>query len=150
MRLGPPRRWMAPSTPLPPASAEFAALTIASVAWSVMSPCTSSITAPGVPGLTTNLVLMRTIQPRYRAPRIRSSTEVHMATEEFETVKVHVKGTFIGGVLEVAAFEVKQDELGRDGWELISAFDTNMVQGASREAIAIFEPTSASGVVASA
>ena len=40
---GPPTRWMAPSTPPPPRSDEFAALTIASTACSVMSPCTISI-----------------------------------------------------------------------------------------------------------
>src|SRR5919204_1182034 len=42
---GPPARWMAPSTPPPPSSVEFAALTIASTSCSVMSPTTSSITA---------------------------------------------------------------------------------------------------------
>src|SRR5690606_17803546 len=35
---GPPRRWIAPSTPPPPSSVEFAALTTASTACSVMSP----------------------------------------------------------------------------------------------------------------
>src|SRR5687768_6796533 len=35
---GPPRRWMAPSTPLPPISEEFAAFTTASTSCSVMSP----------------------------------------------------------------------------------------------------------------
>jgi len=64
-----------------------------------------------------------------------------MAKWEYKTIKVDVKGTFIGGVLDVATFDAKLNELGRDGWELISAFDTNMQQGASREAIAIFERT---------
>jgi hypothetical protein len=35
---GPAARWIAPSTPPPPASAEFAALTIASTSSVVMSP----------------------------------------------------------------------------------------------------------------
>ncbi len=35
---GPPARWMAPSTPPPPSSEEFAALTMASVCSRVMSP----------------------------------------------------------------------------------------------------------------
>ena len=35
---GPPRRWIAPSTPPPPASAAFPALTIASATNVVMSP----------------------------------------------------------------------------------------------------------------
>src|SRR5438270_11179729 len=41
----PPRRWMAPSTPPPPISEEFAALTIESTRCVVMSPCSSSIRA---------------------------------------------------------------------------------------------------------
>src|SRR5512140_1968151 len=43
---GPPARWIAPSTPPPPRSVEFAAFTIASTLWRVMSPRTSSITFP--------------------------------------------------------------------------------------------------------
>src|SRR5579872_5897773 len=38
MMDGPPARWMAPSTPPPPASAELAALTITSARSRVMSP----------------------------------------------------------------------------------------------------------------
>ena len=38
---GPPRRWMAPSTPPPPSNEEFAALTTASTFGSVMSPSTA-------------------------------------------------------------------------------------------------------------
>src|SRR3954447_1432318 len=41
---GPPAWWIAPSTPPPPSRLEFAALTIASTACSVMSPRTASIT----------------------------------------------------------------------------------------------------------
>src|SRR2546430_17665353 len=40
--VGPPARWIAPSTPPPPSSVVLAALTIASVACSVMSPRTST------------------------------------------------------------------------------------------------------------
>src|SRR5215216_4896302 len=36
--VGPPARWIAPSTPPPPVSPAFAALTIASADWRVMSP----------------------------------------------------------------------------------------------------------------
>ena len=41
---GPPRRWIAPSTPPPPTSAEFAALTIASARNALMSPVVSART----------------------------------------------------------------------------------------------------------
>jgi hypothetical protein len=43
---GPPRRWMAPSTPPPPSSDELAALTIASTSCSVMSPSTAVTSTP--------------------------------------------------------------------------------------------------------
>src|SRR5262249_22546789 len=39
---GPPARWIAPSTPPPPANRLLAALTMASVVWRVISPVTSS------------------------------------------------------------------------------------------------------------
>src|SRR5437868_6713492 len=44
MILGPPARWIAPSTPPPPANWLLAALTMASVVWRVISPVTSSST----------------------------------------------------------------------------------------------------------
>src|SRR5262245_32470644 len=40
---GPAARWIAPSTPPPPSSELLAALTIASVRWRVMSPCSTRI-----------------------------------------------------------------------------------------------------------
>ncbi|HEX6808646.1 MAG TPA: hypothetical protein VF118_11705 [Gemmatimonadaceae bacterium] len=42
---GPARRWIAPSTPPPPARPPFAAFTIASVGMVVMSATTTSIIA---------------------------------------------------------------------------------------------------------
>ena len=47
MIASPPARWIAPSTPPPPASAELAALTIASVGILVMSPSVTDSTRPG-------------------------------------------------------------------------------------------------------
>src|SRR5271157_139564 len=46
MMAGPPARWMAPSTPPPPASAELAALTMAPAATRVMSPSFRTILRP--------------------------------------------------------------------------------------------------------
>src|SRR5437762_13237299 len=43
---GPPLRWIAPSTPPPPRSEEFAAFTIASASCSVISPRTRTILGP--------------------------------------------------------------------------------------------------------
>src|SRR4051812_13705361 len=46
MMLGPPARWIAPSTPPPPANRLFAALTMASTSCCVMSPSTNSSARP--------------------------------------------------------------------------------------------------------
>lgn len=54
-------------------------------------------------------------------------------TEQFET-----KG-FMGGKLEVNAFQDKLNQLGKEGWELVSCFDTNMTDGQSRYVIAVFK-----------
>src|SRR5699024_4143495 len=49
----PPARWIAPSTPPPPRSEEFAALTIASAGIAVMSPVVTETRIPrGYPTLT--------------------------------------------------------------------------------------------------
>src|SRR5438445_1795900 len=60
---GPAARWIAPSTPPPPNSVVLAALTMASTAWVVMSPCTASIVAmrsPSVSGWTRSPLLFLT------------------------------------------------------------------------------------------
>lgn len=54
-------------------------------------------------------------------------------TEQFET-----KG-FMGGILDVATFNTRLNQLGQQGWELVNTFDTNMSQGQSRYIIAVFK-----------
>lgn len=54
-------------------------------------------------------------------------------TEQFET-----KG-LMGGKLEINAFQDKLNQLGKEGWELVSCFDTNMTDGQSRYVIAVFK-----------
>lgn len=52
---------------------------------------------------------------------------------EYRTIKVDAKGMF-GGVVDTSAFDVLLNQLGHQGWNLVSVFDTNMVlNGASRE-----------------
>jgi hypothetical protein len=58
---------------------------------------------------------------------------------EYMTVKLDTKGWLMGGVLDTNQFDTLLNRLGRDGWELVSAFDTNQAYGASREAIAVFK-----------
>lgn len=61
-----------------------------------------------------------------------------MQTWEYKTVKVATKG-FRGGFLDTAEFDGELNRLGRDGWELVATFDTNMLEGVTREAVAVFK-----------
>ena len=62
---------------------------------------------------------------------------------EYKTIKVELKG-FLGGILDIPDFTAKLNQLGEQGWELVSTFDTNLGNGASREAIAVFKRRSGS------
>jgi Domain of unknown function (DUF4177) len=57
---------------------------------------------------------------------------------EYKTVKVDTYG-FLGGILDTNKFDSELNRLGQQGWELVSTFDTNMNNGVSREAIAVFK-----------
>src|SRR5262245_41068906 len=65
---GPPARWIAPSTPPPPRSVEFAAFTIASVSGCVMSPRTSSMVQAAIVRRRTGLLGRERL---HRARRLR-------------------------------------------------------------------------------
>lgn len=57
---------------------------------------------------------------------------------EYKTLKFKTKGVF-GGIIDTEDFEYALNQLGDNGWELVSCFDTNQSQGASREVIAVFK-----------
>jgi hypothetical protein len=57
---------------------------------------------------------------------------------QYQTVRFDLKG-FMGGILDLDAFQTELNSLGADGWELVSCFDTNMSQGQSRYVIAVFK-----------
>lgn len=61
-----------------------------------------------------------------------------MQTWEYKTIKLETKG-ILGGILDVNQFDSYLNQLGAEGWELVSTFDTNQVEGVSREAIAVFK-----------
>lgn len=61
-----------------------------------------------------------------------------MASWEYKTVEFDTKG-FSGGILEISTFNESLNNCGRDGWELVSCFDTNQSYGASRKVIAVFK-----------
>ena len=58
---------------------------------------------------------------------------------EYTSLKVEAKGWFIGGKLDQDEFDNRLNQLGRDGWEVVSVFDTNMMDGQSREIIAVLK-----------
>jgi Domain of unknown function (DUF4177) len=58
---------------------------------------------------------------------------------EYKTLKTEAGG-WLGGMVDTQSLECLLNTLGRDGWELVSVFDTNMlVQGATREVVAVFK-----------
>lgn len=57
---------------------------------------------------------------------------------EYQTLEFETKG-FMGGILDVTEFNKTLNEYGRYGWELVSCFDTNQSQGASRKVIAVMK-----------
>lgn len=62
-----------------------------------------------------------------------------MATQwEYKSVALAAHG-FLGGKLDLVAFDALLNTLGRDGWELVNAFDTNYGQGATRDVVAVFK-----------
>ena len=58
---------------------------------------------------------------------------------EYRTIKLETTGWFVGGKLDEVKLDEHMNALGRDGWELVSAFDTNQAHGASREVIVMFK-----------
>lgn len=55
---------------------------------------------------------------------------------EYKTIKFNPKG-FLGGVVDIPTLDAALNDLGAQGWELVSVFDTNMiVDGATREIVA--------------
>lgn len=57
---------------------------------------------------------------------------------EYKTFKIAAKGIF-SRAIEPAEFEAKLNELGSQGWELVSSFDTNMTYGTTREMVAVLK-----------
>lgn len=58
---------------------------------------------------------------------------------EYTTMQVKAKGFFLGGAFDASEFQNELNKLGAEGWELVSVFDTNMVQGQTRDIVAVFK-----------
>lgn len=59
-------------------------------------------------------------------------------TWEYKTLVLSVAG-FMAPKVNVPNVEAAMNELGRDGWELVSALDTNAGHGSSCHLVAIFK-----------
>lgn len=57
---------------------------------------------------------------------------------EYKTKEFATTG-FAGGILDIRDFNDSLNDYGNDGWELVSCFDTNQSQGASRKVIAVLK-----------
>ena len=57
---------------------------------------------------------------------------------EYKTIKLATTG-FLGGKLDERKLDDYMNQLGEQGWELVSAFDTNQSAGATRDVVAVFK-----------
>ena len=56
----------------------------------------------------------------------------------YKTVKLRATGIF-GGKIDESQLDAMMNDLGRDGWELAAAFDTNEAYGSTRDVVMIFK-----------
>ncbi|MBM3976195.1 MAG: DUF4177 domain-containing protein [Planctomycetes bacterium] len=59
-------------------------------------------------------------------------------TWEYKTLFLNTTG-FLGGKLDQGALDRELAAIGRDGWELVSIFDTNSYEGVTRLVVAVFK-----------
>ncbi len=58
-----------------------------------------------------------------------------MRTFEYLTMAIGTSGWFSGGKIDLEALNRRLNELGQEGWELVSTVDTNKNYGEPREVI---------------
>lgn len=57
---------------------------------------------------------------------------------EYKTVKLKARG-LLGGKVDETQLDAMMNDLGRGGWELAAAFDTNESYGSTRDVVVIFK-----------
>ena len=57
---------------------------------------------------------------------------------EYKTIKLATTG-FNGGKLDEHELDKCMNQLGKQGWELVSAFSTNQLAGTTRDVVAVFK-----------
>jgi hypothetical protein len=66
---------------------------------------------------------------------------------EYISVAFVASGFWAGGKLDGDAFNGELNKLGREGWELVSIFDTNTASGETRDVFAVFKRRAPGSVV---
>ncbi|MBI9073050.1 MAG: DUF4177 domain-containing protein [Melioribacteraceae bacterium] len=57
---------------------------------------------------------------------------------EYKTLKLAASG-FLGGKFDEKELDEFMNQLGQQGWELVSSFDTNQSHGSTRDIVVIFK-----------
>ena len=57
---------------------------------------------------------------------------------EYKTITLATTG-FLGGKLDVGKLDAFMNNLGADGWELVTGFDTNKSYGETRDVVVLFK-----------
>lgn len=57
---------------------------------------------------------------------------------EYKTIKLGTHG-LLGGKFDEHQLEGMMNMLGEDGWELVTAFDTNQAYGETRDVVVMFK-----------
>jgi len=58
---------------------------------------------------------------------------------EYRTLKLPANRGFLGGRFDQTQLDTQLLELGREGWELVTAFSTQEGYGSSRDIVVIFK-----------
>jgi hypothetical protein len=58
---------------------------------------------------------------------------------EYMTVMLPASGMVLGGKIDGQKFTDRLNQLGSERWELVSVFDTNMLDGKTRDVIAVLK-----------
>jgi Domain of unknown function (DUF4177) len=58
---------------------------------------------------------------------------------EYRTVMFDASDWFLGGRLDGQQFNDRLNQLGEEGCELVSVFDTNFTQGGTRDVVAVMK-----------
>lgn len=58
---------------------------------------------------------------------------------EYMTLMLSASGFLLGGKIDVQELTDKLNERGEEGWELVSVFDTTMLEGKTRDVVAVLK-----------